>query len=144
MNTASNKKRNHAEVVQRNTPQRALVLEVVKSLSNHPTSAEIFKEASERNQSISKATVYRNLDVLVYLGQLRKIEMPEMAARYDATLRPHGHAYCRRCGSLHDIDFVQSADITQMIADDYGFVIEGYKVVFEGLCPSCAIGKFKK
>lgn len=123
----------------RNTPQRALVLEVVRTLHNHPTSAEVFQEASLRQASISRATVYRNLDVLVQMGQLRKIEIPEGATRYDATMTPHGHARCRVCGSVHDVDLTEVAsDASRLVTEDHGFRIEGYRAIFDGVCKECA------
>ena len=48
----------------RNTIQRALVLEAVQSLHNHPTSADVYEVVRERHPNISRATVYRNLGVL--------------------------------------------------------------------------------
>lgn len=137
MNAVESRQGKFKKIAKRNTPQRALVLEVVRSLRNHPTSSEVFQEASLRRENISKATVYRNLDVLVQAGQLRKIEMPERAARYDATLTPHGHAYCRICGSVHDVYLSEKEDITQLITENHGFAVEGYRVVFDGVCEVC-------
>ena len=48
----------------RNTIQRALVLEAVQSLHNHPTSADVYEVVRARHPNISRATVYRNLGVL--------------------------------------------------------------------------------
>ena len=42
----------------RNTIQRALVLEAVQSLHNHPTSADVYEVVRARHPNISRATVY--------------------------------------------------------------------------------------
>ena len=40
----------------RNTIQRALVLEAVQSLHNHPTSADVYEVVRARHPTISRAT----------------------------------------------------------------------------------------
>ena len=67
----------------RNTIQRALVLEAVRSLHNHPTSADVYEVVRERHPNISRATVYRNLGVLASRGDVLRVEVPNGADRYD-------------------------------------------------------------
>ncbi|MFQ9678614.1 MAG: transcriptional repressor, partial [Eggerthella lenta] len=63
----------------RNTIQRALVLEAVQSLHNHPTSADVYEVVRERHPNISRATVYRNLGVLANRGEVLRVEVPNGA-----------------------------------------------------------------
>ena len=65
----------------RNTIQRALVLEAVQSLHNHPTSADVYEVVRARHPNISRATVYRNLGVLANRGEVLRVEVPNGAAR---------------------------------------------------------------
>ena len=67
----------------RNTRQRALVLEAVRSLHNHPTSADVYDAVREKHPSISRATVYRNLNVLTEQGEVLHIPVAGGADRYD-------------------------------------------------------------
>ena len=88
----------------RNTIQRALVLEAVQSLHNHPTSADVYEVVRARHPNISRATVYRNLGVLANRGEVLRVEVPNGADRYDFLNKPHYHAKCRICGGVFDID----------------------------------------
>lgn len=95
----------------RNTIQRALVLEAVQSLHNHPTSADVYEVVRERHPNISRATVYRNLGVLANRGEVLRVEVPNGADRYDFLNKPHYHAKCRVCGGVFDIDMPYQHDI---------------------------------
>ena len=92
----------------RNTIQRALVLEAVQSLHNHPTSADVYEVVRARHPNISRATVYRNLGVLANRGEVLRVEVPNGADRYDFLNKPHYHAKCRICGGVFDIDMPYS------------------------------------
>ena len=121
----------------RNTVQRALVLDAVRSLHNHPTSADVYEVVRAQHPNISRATVYRNLSVLAAKGDIIRVEMADGADRYDFRNTPHCHATCRACGGVFDVEVSASFDPTADVSDAHGFAIEGCDVMFEGLCPAC-------
>ena len=121
----------------RNTIQRALVLEAVRSLHNHPTSADVYEVVRERHPNISRATVYRNLGVLASRGDVLRVVVPNGADRYDYFNAPHYHALCRSCGQVSDVDMPYQNDLADQVRDAQGFAIDGHQIIFEGLCPSC-------
>ena len=121
----------------RNTVQRALVLEAVRSLHNHPTSADVYEEVRQHHPSISRATVYRNLAVLAERGDVLRVEIPNGADRYDSMSRPHYHAKCRVCGRVFDIDMPYHDEIACEVTDAHGFSIEGHQITFTGVCADC-------
>lgn len=49
---------------QRNTRQRQLVLDEVRSRRDHPTAEQIFQNVHALDPHISRGTVYRNLNLL--------------------------------------------------------------------------------
>ena len=100
----------------RNTIQRALVLEAVQSLHNHPTSADVYEVVRARHPNISRATVYRNLGVLANRGEVLRVEVPNGADRYDFRNRPHYHAKCRVCGGVFDVDMPYQSDILAKVS----------------------------
>ena len=83
----------------RNTKQREEVLNAVRTLMYHPTAEEVYLDVSRKNPSISKGTVYRNLNLLTQLGEISKISMPGSEPdRFDhITEENHHHAFCRCC-----------------------------------------------
>ena len=128
---------NQERAATRNTIQRALVLEAVRSLHNHPTSADVYEVVREKHPNISRATVYRNLGVLANKGEVLRVEAPNGADRYDFFNKPHYHAKCRVCGGIVDVDMPYEADIVSRVSDAHGFAIEGHEIIFDGVCESC-------
>ena len=124
----------------RNTKQRALVLDAVRSLHNHPTSAEIYEVVHQQNPNVSRATVYRNLGVLSDRGEVLRIPVPNAADRYDFRCDNHFHAKCERCGGVFYIE-TEGVDPFARITKDYGFQVTGFDLAFSGVCPQCANGE---
>lgn len=122
----------------RNTIQRALVLEAVRALHTHPTSADVYEAVREQHPSISRATVYRNLALLAERGDVLRVEVPNGADRYDFNIAPHHHVKCANCGRVDDVELVFEDNLLDRVKSACGFQLTGYQVIFEGLCPSCS------
>lgn len=120
----------------RNTVQRALVLEAVRSLHNHPTSADVYEEVRKKHPSISRATVYRNLGVLADKGEVLHIPVAGGADRYDFRCDCHFHAICDKCGAVYDVE-MPHADLLSQVTDTHGFHVQAYDLIFHGTCPDC-------
>ncbi|NMP38396.1 MAG: transcriptional repressor [Clostridiales bacterium] len=123
--------------MQRNTLQRELVLDAVCSLKNHPTPEQVYDYLSERYPSISRSTVYRNINILCQNGQLLRVEVPNAADHVDQTTRPHYHMVCHGCSRVFDVDSDISAPLSNGIGSRNGFRIDGCYVIYTGLCPEC-------
>ena len=59
----------------RNTIQKDLVRNTVYEMRRHVTAIEVYEFIKEAYPTIGKGTVYRNLDILVEEGALRKVEI---------------------------------------------------------------------
>ena len=121
----------------RNTIQRILVLEAVNRLRCHATADEIYAEIAKEHPHISRATVYRNLNLLAELGEIRKLEIPGAADRFDHRCHDHCHVRCETCGRVFDVDMEYVAGLEQNIRDAHGFAFSGYDILFRGICPEC-------
>lgn len=121
----------------RNTVQRALVLDAVKELRCHATADEVYHTIVKKHPDISRGTVYRNLNLLSDIGEIRKLEIPGGADRYDHICHKHYHARCVKCGRVFDVDMEFIADLERKIKDTKGFVFTGHDIVFKGICPEC-------
>lgn len=124
--------------MKRNTIQRALILETVRSMVNHPTAEQVYERIHPDHPTISKGTVYRNLNDLAESGEIALREVPGAASRYDRNTDPHYHAKCLRCGEIYDVDMDQVPDLMSLIRGPHGFQFTGYDVTFRGICPECA------
>lgn len=121
----------------RHTTQRALVLDAVRSMHTHPTSAEVYDEVCKSHPTISRATVYRNLAVLSDAGDILRIKVPGGADHFDFRNHEHYHGVCRVCGAVCDVDVAMGLPVERSVVDTHGFLIEGHSLVFSGLCSAC-------
>lgn len=121
----------------RKTIQRSLVLEEVKALRCHATSDEIYDMIVKKYPNISRGTVYRNLKVLSDNGEIRKVEMPSGADRFEHQCHEHYHARCVTCGRVFDVEMEFIADLEKNIKDTHGFAFTSHDIIFKGICLEC-------
>ena len=119
------------------TKQRQLILEAVRATNSHPTADELFQMIRRKLPTISLATVYRNLNFLSEIGEIRKLSMPGMPDRFDWRMDPHDHMVCDTCGQV--VDFVLPHDLGQEIASACGAQVDGYTLVAHGTCAHCRV-----
>ena len=121
----------------RNTIQRSLVLEAVNKLRCHATADQIYEEIVKDHPTISKATVYRNLNLLSEMGMIRKLEIPGGADRFDHICKEHCHVKCEKCGRVFDIEIPYIDGLDNLVENRNGFELTGYDILFRGICPGC-------
>ena len=121
----------------RNTIQRDLVKQAVYDMHRHVTADELYEFLKVKHPSIGKGTVYRNLDVLVEDGSVRKVEVPSGPNRYDFTLKNHYHVKCVNCGEVSDVDMDEVPGLIEQIHDTHGMDFLTYDIAFKGICINC-------
>ena len=121
----------------RMTRQRRVVLQVLASVTCHPTAAELYELVRERLPGISPGTVYRNLKVLKDLGYVQELDFGADASRFDANVASHYHVRCDCCGQVDDVPGPEIAGIEDAAQALPGWQITGHRVEFHGLCPEC-------
>ena len=122
---------------QRNTRQRRVILEELQRLDSHPGAAELYEIVRRRLPKISLGTVYRNLDLLVRNGVIRKLDYGGGESRFDADLSEHCHVRCVRCGRIDDVDEVLGKWPGAACKTLHGYRILGHRLEFSGICPAC-------
>ena len=120
-----------------NTIQRSLVLDAVNRLKSHATADEVYAEVAATHPNISKATVYRNLNLLSEMGMIRKLEIPGGADRFDHICKEHCHVKCENCGRVFDIEIPYIDGLDNLVENRNGFELTGYDILFRGICPGC-------
>ena len=121
----------------RQTIQKELVLNAVRTLKKHATADEVYSFIANEHPSVGKGTVYRNLNILADEGKVRKVEISDGPDRFDFTLTEHYHVKCIKCGDVSDVDMVKLSDLKKKIKDDHGIEFLGYDILFRGICPKC-------
>ena len=117
--------------------QREAIKEFLKGRLDHPTADMVYDNIKIQYPNISLGTVYRNLSLLVSLGEAIKITTPNGPDRFDAKTEPHNHFICRQCHSVIDLEMPDSADEDLRAAKNFPGIIESHTTHFFGLCENC-------
>lgn len=117
--------------------QSILVLDAVRRLHCHASADEVYEEISKEFPTISRGTVYRNLNHLAELGEIQKRELPGGADEFDHRCDTHYHARCEKCGRIFDVDMPYVSDLTKHITDQHGFIFTSADIIFKCICPDC-------
>ena len=88
----------------RYTNQRQAVWDEIKSNEDHRDAEEIYSALRKNNLNVSRATVYRTIDVLYKNNLIRKIELGDSPAKYENKVNSehHDHIICVQCGKIEE------------------------------------------
>lgn len=123
------------------TPQREVVLRVVRGREEHMTANEIFEAARALLPTISFATVYNSLRYLKDAGLVGEVTFGNGASRFDRETARHDHAVCSNCGRLTDFDLPATTELVRAAARRTRFKPESIHLTLVGLCPDCRAGE---
>ena len=121
------------------TPQRTAVLEEIIKDKGHRESEEIYLALKKRGQHVSRATVYRTMDILVNNGFARKMNLGDGRARYESKVNSphHDHLVCMDCGLIVEFMDQEIEDLQDKIAIQYEFQLKRHIHQLFGLCKKC-------
>ena len=122
----------------RMTRQRKVILDVLRQMDHHPSADEIYELVRKQLPRISLGTVYRNLEVLSELGEVRKIEHSGSLKRFDGHPHNHYHIRCMRCDRVEDAPIGLLEDLENKLTGETSYQVMGHRLEFIGLCERCA------
>jgi Fe2+ or Zn2+ uptake regulation protein len=120
----------------RNTVQRQLVYNAVKEIDKHATAEQVYEYLVSRHPSMSKATVYRNLNLMVEMGELVNIGCFSGSMHFDHNCHDHSHLECEVCKRIFDLEGDFSG-INNIINDTGTFETKSYRISLYGICKEC-------
>ncbi len=115
--------------MERNTKQRTIILDYLKSVKTHPTAEIVFNDIKKKLPNISLATVYRILNNLSGEGNALKLEYD--VAHFDGDTSEHAHFICSKCNKIYDV-----FDIKINVKNKVG-EIKNKKLYLYGICKKC-------
>ena len=109
------------------------IFNIVNASGKHMTADQVYSELQKSYPSVSRATVYNNLNKLCDEKLIRRVSLEDSPDRYDRIAK-HDHLVCQKCGKLADICF---DDLTQALTKQLGndFLYYDLKVFY--ICPDC-------
>jgi Fur family transcriptional regulator, ferric uptake regulator len=124
------------------TSERLEVFEEIYAQHGHVDAERLLDSLRRRGAKVSRATVYRNLELMVACGLVRKSRLGSGGHVYEHLHagQEHDHLVCGGCGRV--VEFV-SPGITALQAEicrAHGFVPGRHTLQIQGLCNRCATG----
>ena len=125
------------------TPQRRLLLSVMKEAGTHLDARELYRRASEGNTNISLATVYRNLRLFKEQGLIEEKHLGQMRCYYEIRRgAEHQHLVCRACGQVIEFESPLVRELVAEVQRKNDFCVTRVELCLEGYCKKCnEIGK---
>ena len=109
----------------RYTNQRQAVWDEIKSNDDHRDAEQIYSALRKNNLNVSRATVYRTIDVLVKNRLVRKMDLGDGRSLFEPRLddEHHDHMICEDTGKIikfynEDLELLQ-----EKIARDHGYTV---------------------
>ena len=125
-------------------PRRELVQHIF-SYHDHFTADDLVFDVNQKKIGVSRATIYRTLELLVESGLLRKLRFGDRDAyEHDYGYPEHDHLYCTKCKKIIEFHNDELVDLCERVAREHAFRGTSHRFVISGLCESCFRAKGSK
>ncbi len=119
------------------TFQRMNILESIES-RGHMSIETIYEEVVKRHPSLSLATVYKNIILMVENGVLTEVPIEGKKSKYELAKTDHIHLVCTACGEVEDRPHNISADaLFSSMASEENFSLSKQQINLYGVCAEC-------
>jgi len=108
----------------RYTSQRQAVWDEIKNSTEHRDAEEIYLHLNNRKKiKVSRATVYRNIDVLVKNKLVRKMDLGDGKALYEPKVDEdhHDHIICVETGKITEFYNEELELLQEKIVSEHGY-----------------------
>jgi len=112
------------------TPQRIAVVEYVLNTAAHPAADEVLENVRRKCPTVSRATVYNTLNLLVEKRLIRSQVLREGTTVFDPSIEKHHHFVDDESGRIVDIPWKALKVIGQ--ENLRGFEVREYQVIVRG------------
>lgn len=121
----------------RKTTQRDAIIEAAFSTDRHYTADELLDMSRGIDRTVSRATVYRTLPILVESGLLRELDLGQGRKVYDPNFvdHPHhNHLICLDCQTILEFEDLNMELLENCMAKRLGFTPANKQVRIEARC----------
>jgi len=121
----------------RKSRQREKILEILHGTKTHPTADTIYLIMKNEYHDLSLGNVYRNLNILVETGKIRRLDFGSTFNRFDGNCEMHPHFVCDKCNSVSDLELIDNFNPADFIKNLNGKTVKEYSLEFFGICENC-------
>ena len=121
------------------TPQRLSVFEEMENSKEHRECEEIYYALRKSGVNVSRATVYRTMDILVKHNFVRKLDIGDGKSRYETKIdHPHhDHMICIDCGSITEFVSDEIEKLQDDMCKELNFKLIKHIHQLFGVCKKC-------
>jgi len=123
------------------TNQRQVIVETFIRCDDHVTVEELHRRVRVLDASVSAATVYRTINMLVEIGVATKRHFGDGSATFESSLHKHHHDHlvCMSCNKIQEFELQEIEDLQEKVAIDHGFQLVQHRLELYGICRECII-----
>ncbi|MCQ2283465.1 MAG: transcriptional repressor [Bacteroidales bacterium] len=123
----------------RPSPQRIAIMNYLLDNCNHPTVEAVYDALHTSMPTLSKTTVYNTLKLFEEKKVVQLLNIDERNVRLDATMEPHAHFQCMRCGKIFDVSVKNGGKMAELLRmnEMTGFEVQQTQIYYKGICPHC-------
>jgi Fur family ferric uptake transcriptional regulator len=121
------------------TAERRALFDELFGRHEHLEADELLVRLRSKHKKISRATIYRTLDLMVDSGIVGRVRIGEAGYRYER-LRAgdhHDHLICDHCGRVIEFCEARIEQLQEEVAEKHGFVLLSHSHQMRGICPRC-------
>ena len=119
------------------TFQRMNILESIEQYG-HMTIDAIYEKVIKTHPSLSLATIYKNIILMVEKGVLVEVPITGEKAKYELTKADHIHLVCTECGEVEDKPHNVDADaLFSSMTKNENFSLSKQQINLYGVCSHC-------
>ena len=121
------------------TFQRMNILDVVEK-NGHMSIEAIYDQITKIHPSLSLATIYKNIILMVEKGVVVEVPIAGKKSKYELSKMDHIHLVCSECGDVEDKPCMDETDkMFQDLTNREHFILNKRQVNLYGVCEKCQI-----
>lgn len=130
----------------KNTQSREVIVREALGIRGHFTADDLWMRAQKKDRRVSRATVYRTLQLLTQSRLIEPRDFEQGRLYYEQMVghSHHDHLICLECGKITEFENAEIERLQDEVAQKYQFVITSHSHKMYGTCSRCRQGKTRE
>ena len=117
------------------TIQRGTILKSIDSMG-HMSIDEIYSAVKREYPTLSLATIYKNIILMVEHGIIAEVPISGKKPKYELKKSDHIHLICEACGTIEDMKITKSKEQVLSVEN---FKVQNMQINLYGVCRECQL-----